>query len=56
MAFGLYIGGLALLSAGLIYAAIILHVSPQWIAAGALVVLGLGVLSGVKATKERDSS
>jgi hypothetical protein len=56
MAFGIYMAGLALLGAGLIYAAVILRVSTQWIVVGAMVVVGLGVLSGVKATKGRDPS
>lgn len=56
MSFGIYLAGFLLLIAGLIYGAIILRVSPQWIVVGAMVLVGLGVLSGVKATKGRDPS
>jgi hypothetical protein len=56
MSFGIYLAGFLLLIAGLIYGAVILHISTQWIVVGAMVLVGLGVLSGVKATKSRDPS
>ena len=54
MSFGIYAAGFAILIAGLIYGAVLLHVPGQWIAAGAIVLLGIGVLSGVKATRQKD--
>jgi len=33
-----------------------MHVPAHWIAVGAIVLLGLGVLTGVKATRQKDSS
>ena len=54
MSFGLYSIGFVLMIGGLIYGAHLLHVSAHWIVVGAIVLLGLGVLSGVKATRQRD--
>ena len=54
MSFGLYIGGFLILIAGLVYGATLLHVAPQWIGAGALVLAGLAVLKGVQATRQKD--
>jgi hypothetical protein len=56
MSFGIYIAGFLILIAGLIYGAVLLHISAQWIAVGAIVLLGLAVLTGVKATRQRDPS
>jgi uncharacterized membrane protein len=56
MSFGIYAAGYALVIAGLIYGAHLLHVPAHWIVVGAIVLLGLGILSGVKATRQRDSS
>jgi len=54
MSFGLYALGFAIVIAGLIYAAHLLHMPAHWIAVGAVVLLGLGILSGVKATRQKD--
>ena len=56
MSFGLYAMGLAIMIAGLVYGAHLLHVSTQWIVVGAVVVLGIGILSGVKATRQKDAA
>lgn len=56
MSYGLYITGFLILIGGLIYAAILLHVPLQWIIVGGLVLLGLAVLTGVKATRQKDPS
>jgi hypothetical protein len=56
MSFGLYSIGFVLVIAGLIYGAHLMHVPAHWIAVGAIVLLGLGVLTGVKATRQKDSS
>ncbi len=39
---------------GLIYGAHLIHIPAHWIAVGAVVLLGIGILSGVKATRQRD--
>ena len=54
MSFGLYAVGYALVIAGLIYGAHLLHVPTHWIVAGGIVMAGLGILSGVKATRRQD--
>jgi len=54
MSFGLYAGGFAIVICGLIYAAYIVHMPVHWIVAGAIVLLGLGILTGVKATRQKD--
>jgi hypothetical protein len=53
-AFNLYVIGYIALLAGLIYGAYLLNVPPQWIGVGALVAVGLGVMSAVSHTKRRD--
>jgi hypothetical protein len=55
MSFGLYAIGFAVIVIGLIYGAILMHVPGQWIAVGAIVLLGVGILTGVKATRQKDS-
>lgn len=54
MSFGLYILGFVIMIAGLIYAATLLHVPNHWIVAGTIVLLGLAVLKGVQATRQKD--
>ena len=54
MSFGIYIGGIFLVIAGLVCGAVIVHTPLPWIIAGALVLLGLGVLLAVKSTRQKD--
>ncbi|HXR32994.1 MAG TPA: hypothetical protein VN830_04775 [Verrucomicrobiae bacterium] len=54
MSFGLYSGGFAIVIVGLIYAAHLMHIPWHWIVAGALVLLGIGVLKAVKTTRQKD--
>lgn len=54
MSFGIYSIGFAILIGGLIYAAYLLHMPAHWIAVCALVLLGVGILMGVKATRQKD--
>lgn len=56
MSFGLYTIGFAILIGGLIYAAHLMHVPTHWIVVGAIVLLGLGIVTGVKATRQKDPS
>jgi uncharacterized integral membrane protein len=56
MSFGIYIAGFLILIGGLIYAAVLLHVPAQWVAVGAIVLTGAGILTGVKATRQKDSA
>jgi hypothetical protein len=54
MSFGLYAIGFAIMIVGLIYGAHLMHVPAHWIAVGAVILLGVGILSGVKATRQKD--
>jgi hypothetical protein len=54
MSFGIYTIGFAILTIGLIYAAFLLHVPAHWIVVGAIVMLGAGILTGVKSTRQKD--
>lgn len=54
MSFGLYAIGFAILIGGLIYGAVLLHIPGHWIVVGAIVLVGVGILTGVKATRQRD--
>ena len=54
MSFGLYAIGFAIVIGGLIYAAYLVHMPAHWIVVGAVVLLGVGILTGVKATRQKD--
>jgi uncharacterized membrane protein len=54
MSFGLYSIGFALMIGGLTYGAYLMHVPARWIVVGAVVLLGLGILKAVKATRQKD--
>lgn len=54
MSFGIYLTGFVAVIAGLIYGASLIHVPTHWIVVGGLVLLGLGILTGVKATRQKD--
>jgi hypothetical protein len=56
MSFGLYVIGYLILIGGLTYGAVLLHVPIRWITVGAIVLAGLGIVSGVKATRQKDSA
>jgi len=56
MSFGLYVLGYLILIAGLIYGATLMHVPSHWIVAGAIVLAGLGIVTGVKNTRQKDSA
>jgi len=56
MSFGIYAAGFSIVIGGLVYAAYLVHMPSHWIAVGAIILAGIGILSGVKATRQRDSS
>lgn len=56
MSFGLYSAGFAIVIIGLAYAAHLVHMPMHWIVVGTVVMVGLGILSGVKATRPKDSA
>jgi hypothetical protein len=56
MSFGIYLLGYIIMIVGLGLGAHLMHVPPRWIAVGVLVLVGLGILHGVTATRQKDSS
>jgi hypothetical protein len=54
MSFGLYAAGYAIMIAGLAYGAHLMRVPQQWIGVGVIVLIGIGILSAVKATRQKD--
>lgn len=56
MSFALYIIGFVILICGLAYGAVLMHMPQHWIAVGIIVLVGLGVLTGVANTRQKDPS
>jgi hypothetical protein len=56
MSFALYLIGYIVVIAGLAIGAHLLHIPPRWIGVGALILAGMGIVSGVARTRSRDSS
>ena len=56
MSFGIYLIGYIIFIVGLAIGAYLLHVPPRWIGVGVTILVGLGVFTGVTATRNRDSS
>jgi uncharacterized membrane protein HdeD (DUF308 family) len=56
MSFGIYLTGCVVVIAGLIYGASLMHVPTQWMVVSGLVLGGLGILMGVKVTRQKDSA
>jgi hypothetical protein len=54
MSFGIYLFGIVLIIAGLVYAAAMLNAPTHWIVVTSLVLLGAGIVTAVKATRQRD--
>lgn len=54
MSFAIYVVGIIILIGGLIYGAVLMNVPTQWIAVGAIIMLGLSVLLGVVNTRQKD--
>jgi xanthosine utilization system XapX-like protein len=48
--------GFFIVIVGLVYGAILLHAPAPWIAVGSIILLGIAILTGVKATRQKDSS
>jgi uncharacterized membrane protein len=55
MSFGIYIIGYLIVIGGLAYGAVIMHVPTHWIVVGAIVLTGIALVSGVQATRQKDS-
>lgn len=56
MSYALYLIGFLVLIAGLAWGASLMGVPQQWIVVGVVVMVGLGILTGVTRTRGRDPS
>ena len=56
MSYALYVFGFLIVIGGLIYGAVLMHVPTQWIVVGSVVLVGMAILTGVKSTRQKDSS
>jgi len=54
MSFGIYIVGYMILIIGLAIGANMLHVPPKWIGVGVICLVGIAILHGVTATRQKD--
>jgi len=54
MSLGIYLLGFVIMLIGLIYGAVLLHVKNHWIVVFTIVLLGLAILKGVQATRQKD--
>ena len=46
--------GFAIMIGGLVYGAYLVHMPAHWIAGGAVVLLGIGILTGAQARRQKD--
>jgi NADH:ubiquinone oxidoreductase subunit 6 (subunit J) len=56
MNFAIYLFGTLLVIAALAYGAHLMGVTSTWIAIGAVALLGIGILSGVTSTRQKEPS
>ena len=56
MSFGIYIAGYVILIVGLAIAANMLHLPSKWIVVGVVCLVGIAIMHGVTATRQRDPS
>lgn len=56
MSFGLYILGYIILIIGLGLGAYYMHIPARWVTVGVLVLIGIGIASGVAKTRQKDPS
>jgi cadmium resistance protein CadD (predicted permease) len=54
--FGIYLTGFVVVIAGLIYGASLMHVPTHWIVVAGPVLVEIGILTGVTATRQKDSA
>jgi hypothetical protein len=56
MSFGLYTVGYLVLIAGLAYLAHLMHIPQQYIIALVVILAGIGIVTGVQSTRQKDPS
>jgi hypothetical protein len=55
MSFGIYLVGYVILIIGVAIGAHFLHVPQKWIGVGVLCLIGIAIIHGVTATRQKDS-
>ena len=56
MSFGIYIVGYIIFIAGIAIGAYMLDAPPQWIGVGVLCLIGVAIVHGVTATRQKDTA
>ena len=56
MSLGIYLIGYLILIAGLGIGAQMLHMPLRWIGVGVVILVGIGIITGVSSTRNRDKS
>jgi TctA family transporter len=56
MSFGIYAVGYLILIVGVAYLAHLMHIPQAYIVAGVLILAGIGVVTGVQNTRQKDPS
>jgi hypothetical protein len=56
MSFGIYAAGYLILIIGVAYLAHLMHIRESYIVAGAIILFGIGIVTGVQKTRSRDPS
>jgi hypothetical protein len=54
MSFGIYAIGYLILIVGVAYLAHLMHIPQHYIAAGAIILVGMGIVTGVRSTRQKD--
>jgi hypothetical protein len=54
MSFGIYAVGYLILIVGLAYLAHLMHIPQAYIVAGGIILLGIGIVTGVQNTRQKD--
>lgn len=52
--FAIYLAGMVVVIGGLAWGASLAGLAPQWIAVGAIVLLGIGIVTAVSRTRSKD--
>jgi hypothetical protein len=56
MSFGIYAVGYLILIVGVAYLAHLMHIPQHYIVAGVIILVGLGIVTGVQTTRHKDPS
>jgi hypothetical protein len=56
MSFAIYAIGYLILIVGVAYLAHLMHIPQHYILAGGIILVGIGIVTGVQATRQKDSN